>query len=140
MEIKIYEKLPKEAIDIRESVFVKEQGFKNELDDIDDTAKHIVIFDSFLNPIATCRFFYSEERKCYVIGRVAVKKEFRGENLGSELLNFAENEIRKNEANCIELSAQEGSKLFYEKNGYLSTGDFHYDENCLHVWMRKELK
>lgn len=74
MEIKIYEKLPKEAIDIRESVFVKEQGFKNELDDIDDTAKHIVIFDSFLNPIATCRFFYSEERKCYVIGRVAVKK------------------------------------------------------------------
>lgn len=140
MEIKIYDKLPKEAIDIRTTVFVNEQGFKNELDDIDSIATHIVLFDTFSNPVATCRFFYSEERKCFIIGRVAVKKEYRGKDLGSVLLNCAENEIRNRKGNCIELSAQDRVKSFYEKNGYLSIGDFHYDENCLHVWMRKELK
>ena len=59
MEIKAYEKLPKEAKDSRREVFVDEQGFKNEFDDIDNTAIHLVCYDNE-NPIGTARIFYDE--------------------------------------------------------------------------------
>ena len=38
METKIYNQLPDEAKEIRLEVFVKEQGFEEEFDDIDETA------------------------------------------------------------------------------------------------------
>lgn len=77
MEAKIFEKLPEEAKMIRTKVFMKEQGFENEFDENDRISIHIVLFD-LLNPVATCRIYYSEERQCYVIGRIAVLKEYRG--------------------------------------------------------------
>ena len=43
MQVKIYDELPLEAKKIREDVFIKEQGFNEEFDIIDKTAKHILI-------------------------------------------------------------------------------------------------
>ena len=44
MFIKIYDEIPEEAKTIREAVFIKEQGFKDEFDEIDDVAKHVLLF------------------------------------------------------------------------------------------------
>lgn len=44
MEIKFYNALPEEAAAIRTEVFIEEQGFKNELDDKDSCAEHLVAF------------------------------------------------------------------------------------------------
>ena len=41
MEIKFYNALPEEAAAIRTEVFIEEQGFKNELDDMDSCAEHL---------------------------------------------------------------------------------------------------
>lgn len=71
MDTKMYTALPQEAKDIRIEVFMKEQGFENEFDDIDDMSHHIVVFDEE-KPIGTCRFF--KENDHYTIGRVAVLK------------------------------------------------------------------
>lgn len=43
MFIKLYDEIPKEAKTIREAVFIKEQGFKDEFDEIDDVAKHVLL-------------------------------------------------------------------------------------------------
>lgn len=43
MFIKIYDEIPEEAKTIREAVFIKEQGFKDEFDEIDDVAKHVLL-------------------------------------------------------------------------------------------------
>lgn len=45
MNTKIFTTFPQEAKDIRIEVFVKEQGFKNEFDEIDTISHHIVAFD-----------------------------------------------------------------------------------------------
>ena len=45
MNYKIYEQLPQEAKDIRIKVFMEEQGFKDEFDDLDHECKHLVVFD-----------------------------------------------------------------------------------------------
>lgn len=60
---------------------MKEQGFKYEFDETDHLAKHMLLFEDDI-PVATCRFFFSVERDCYVIGRIAVSKEFRGKQYG----------------------------------------------------------
>ena len=44
MQVKVYEKLPKDAIDIRLLVFVDEQKFEVEFDEIDNISKHIVLY------------------------------------------------------------------------------------------------
>ncbi len=56
METEIYHTLPAEAVKIRETVFVKEQGFRNEFGEIDRYAQHMIVFDQE-NAIAVCRFF-----------------------------------------------------------------------------------
>ena len=139
MKIKMYEQLPEDAKSIRKKVFMEEQGFENEFDDIDNMCTHILIYDS-ANPVATCRFYYNNERQSYVMGRIAVLKEFRGKNYGTELLKAAENEIIKKQGNSVELSAQVRVTDFYEKNGYVALDEVHDDEGCPHVWMRKEFR
>lgn len=86
MKIKLYNELPEEAYEIRHKVFVEEQGFQKEFDETDTFSKHLVLYDA-KTPIATCRFFPSSHRK-YIIGRIAVIKQYRGQNIGSYLLTL----------------------------------------------------
>ncbi len=136
MEIKIYNALPPEAIQIRITVFVEEQGFKDEIDEIDEIAAHLVAFDGE-TAVATCRLFEEEDHK-YIIGRLAVIRQYRGKHIGSELLEAAENIVQKNKGCGVYLHAQLSAKAFYEKQGYVASEGIDYEENCPHVWMRKE--
>ena len=113
MFIKIYDEIPEEAKTIREAVFIKEQGFKDEFDEIDDVAKHVLLF--------------------------AVRKEFRGRRYGEKVLQGAEKAVRDLGGKVVELSAQCRVADFYNKQGYTGLNDIHMDEYCPHTWMRKEL-
>jgi predicted GNAT family N-acyltransferase len=139
MNVNIYDTLPDEAAEIRRNVFVEEQGFHNEFDEIDKHAKHIVLYHNNF-PVATCRFFEDETAGNHCIGRIAVIKQYRGKNLGSLLLKCAETEIEKNGGKCAFLHAQTGAIKFYEKNGYVKYGEMDFDESCPHFWMRKILR
>lgn len=44
IEIRAYDRLPEEATRIRREVFMEEQGFEDEFDDVDGRARHIVAF------------------------------------------------------------------------------------------------
>lgn len=138
MHINIYEHLPKEAQIIREKVFIKEQGFHNEFDEIDSYAKHLVLFDEKI-PVATCRFFNHESCEDYFIGRIAVIKEYRGKNIGASLLKAAETKIKNIGGKRIFLHAQCRATNFYKKQGYSSYGKIDLEENCPHIWMSKKI-
>ena len=138
MRIQVYDHLPEEAKKIREEVFLREQGFSTEFDDIDETAEHLVLFDGD-RPAATCRFFPGEEDGCYVIGRVAVVKEYRGKHLGSEAILAAEECIRKKGGKTVKIGGQIQAQAFYEKLGYVPYGDIFYDEFCPHTALKKTL-
>lgn len=139
MDIKVYEQLPEDANYIRRNVFIEEQGFENEFDDIDDISTHILIYESS-DPVATCRLYYNDERQSYVIGRIAALKKFRGKNYGAELIKMAEQEIVKMKGRTVQLLAQVRVSAFYKKNGYIASEEIHVDEGCPHVWMKKELR
>ena len=61
---------------VRIEVFMKEQGFQNEFDEIDATAVHITVYvDGTLAGCARC--FPKEEEAAWVFGRIAVLPQFR---------------------------------------------------------------
>ncbi|MDD2371593.1 MAG: GNAT family N-acetyltransferase [Firmicutes bacterium] len=124
---------------IREVVFIEEQGFKEEFDDIDKRAIHALIyFES--KPIATGRIFKKEKSNdIYIIGRVAVLKEYRKLNVGIRLINELEGMARTIGAIKIQLSSQYHAKAFYLKNNYITVGNVYMDEDCQHILMEKTL-
>ena len=137
MNTKIFTTLPQEAKNIRIEVFMKEQGFENEFDDIDNISFHIVVFDEE-RPIGTCRFF--KENNHYTIGRVAVLKKYRNLHIGNSLLESAENEIKKLNGDLIVVHAQVRIRPFYEKQGYIQFGQIDDDEGVPHMWMKKKIQ
>ena len=137
MEIKIYSKLPTEAMKIRTAVFIEEQKFKEEFDGFDDLSRHLVAFDGN-TPVATCRIYPNGEG-AFIIGRLAVVKEYRGKDIGSLVLKAAELEIIKEGGKLALLHSQCAAERFYEKNGYSTCSEIDLDEDCPHIWMSKKL-
>ena len=61
-----------EAEQIRIMVFMMEQGFRNEFDEMDPTAIHLLVMDRYV-PIATGRIYQKPDaEKTAIIGRIAV--------------------------------------------------------------------
>ena len=139
LHFKTYHSLPEDAALIRQKVFMEEQGFVDEFDAIDPQADHIVLYDE-QQPIATCRYFWDDEQQGYLVGRIAVVKEFRGQALGAAILREAEQQIRQQGGSRLLLAAQVRAKGFYEKQGYAAKGEEFLEEYCPHIWMHKELE
>lgn len=137
MEIKLYTSLPDEAMRIRTEVFVKEQGFIDFPDETDLVALHFVGYIGSL-PIATCRAFADSDGE-YVLGRFAVLKAYRSKGLGSLLLGAVCDSLRERGIPCLKLHSQYPAKDFYKKNGFEVCGEPEYEQNALHVWMKKML-
>jgi predicted GNAT family N-acyltransferase len=146
IEAKIYKGLIKEAEIIRKEVFVKEQGFKDEFDEVDEKAIHIVLYDKTTEgdiPVSTCRIFKNEENQennNYILGRLAVIKDYRKNKIGSKTVGEAEKYVKENGGKSISLHAQCVAKEFYKKIGYQEYGEVEDEQGCPHIWMRKELK
>lgn len=132
------EYLSEEAKYIREEVFIKEQGFEVEFDDIDETASCMVLYDDEI-PMACCRYFKGDKTGEYVIGRLAVLKEYRGRHLGERMLEAVEEAVKNVGGSSMSLSAQVQAEGFYEKQGYSKKGNIYFDEHCEHIHMEKEL-
>lgn len=139
MKFVISEGLTADAREIRQRVFVEEQGFQNEFDETDKSAAHIVLLDEKDRPVATCRVFRDAAMDSYILGRLAVVKEYRGQNIGSALIGEAEKYVHEKGGSSICLHAQCRAAAFYEKSGFTPFGEIEDDEGIPHIWMRKSL-
>ena len=139
MEFKIINELTKEEMSIREEVFMQEQGFKNEFDDIDDSATHIVLYDDG-SPVGCCRVYPDEAVGRFIFGRLAVRKKYRGQDMGRKIMEKAIEYLSSIGASYISLSAQVQAKGFYANFGFIEEGAEYLDEHCPHIHMVKELE
>ena len=132
-------KLDRNIKSIRKAVFVDEQGFQNEFDEIDDsdTVVHMLLCKDD-EPIATCRFFKINDE--YKIGRIAVVKEYRGQGIGRIIVRCAEEKVYELGGRELSLSSQVRVQGFYEKLGYVAEGEIYMDQMCPHIKMRKKLE
>ena len=118
---------------LRQEVFVDEQGFIDEFDEYDSVSTHFVMFDGD-EAVATLRF-YDEGDRSYHVGRVAVKKSRRGEGLGRVLMIEAVKAVRELGGLEMTVGAQADKAGFYERCGFIRTGEEYVEQGCPHVNM-----
>ena len=136
----IFEKhLYDEGRAIREEIFLVEQKFSTEFDDIDDTCWHLLITEDDGKGIAVARMFEGTQENEFILGRIAVRQSYRKQHYGNLVMEVLENKVKEMGGKLISLDAQCQAQIFYEKLGYTAFGDIHYDEHCPHIAMTKAL-
>jgi len=133
--------IPSDAAMVRTEVFVDEQGFpaEIELDELDKTALHIVLYQHSA-PIATGRILQLSETE-FRLGRIAVLQARRKSGIGAQIMQLMEQRAQELGAKKILLSAQLRTKEFYEKCGYtaVSNGKIYLDHHVEHINMEKSI-
>ena len=139
MRTEQFQGVPQEALTVRITVFVEEQGFADEIDEIDGIATHFVLFSDEQKPIATCRVFATDGKGEYILGRLCVLKEHRGKGYGSSLIEQAERYVTALGGNRLRLHSQYHAASFYEKLGYVAYGEVENEQGKPHIWMVKHI-
>lgn len=135
------DRLTPDEANLRVEVFIVEQQFSVEFDEIDEPkrAEHFVFRDGSGKCVAVCRAYTEGDPDEWHIGRIAVSKALRGKGCGREILTVAEDFCRGRGAKRVALSAQVRAREFYEKCGYTAEGEIYFDEYCEHIRMVKSL-
>lgn len=121
---------------VREEVFEKEQGFKEEFDDIDNWCTHVTMYEDDVL-IGCGRYFKDDE--CYVIGRIALLMPYRKKGYSKVLISEIEKQIIAVGGKKIKLHSQCVATGVYAKCGYTPYGEIEYEEHVEHIWMGKDI-
>ena len=123
---------------IREKVFIQEQKVTLELewDGMDENAMHFLVFKDE-EAIGCARAVVI---KNYMqLGRMAVLKEYRGQGIGSALLEKVIVTAKLNQISSIHISAQFYAIDFYLKFGFEVMSDIYLDAEIPHRDMTLKL-
>jgi ElaA protein len=128
-------------LQLRSEVFVVEQNcIYQDIDGKDQKAVHIFIKEN-KDVLAYSRVFNEGEYfENPSIGRVVLKKEKRGTELGKKIMMEGAKYIKETFTNKkIEISAQKYLKDFYSELGYEFTGNEYLEDGIPHIRMIKQL-
>ena len=116
---------------IREKVFIQEQKVTPQLewDGMDEKAIHFLVFNDKA-AIGCARAIVIKDHM--QLGRMAVLKEYRGQGIGSALLEKAMTIAKLNQLSAIYISAQCHAIDFYKKFGFEVKSDIYFDAEIPH--------
>lgn len=122
--------------DVRTAVFVAEQHVPVELeiDGEDPRCVHALARNAAGEPIGAGRLAPGGR-----IGRMAVLHDWRGQGVGSALLNALLENARAHGVTAIALHAQHDAIPFYLRHGFAAEGDEFEEAGITHVMMRRTL-
>ena len=122
---------------IREKVFIEEQKVTPQLewDGMDEEAIHFLVYKDE-KAIGCARALVIENHM--QLGRMAILKEYRGEGIGSNLIEKAITTAKLNQLSLIDISAQCHAIDFYKKFGFKVISDIYLDAEIPHRDMRLE--
>ncbi|WP_035571371.1 GNAT family N-acetyltransferase [Halonatronum saccharophilum] len=127
------------SLNLRKEVFVKEQGvpLSLEVDEKDEGAIHFIgCLDKEV--IGICRLLIKDDLA--KLGRMAVKKEFRGKGIGTQLVREVLQWAKSKEVKKVFLNAQEDAVSFYKKRGFnVVSGKVFEEAGINHIKMTIEL-
>ncbi len=131
-----------ELAKVRREVFVLEHSVPEELEsdaDDPDSARvhHAVARDSSGNVIGTGRIVLDDPVPR--IGRMAIRKEWRGRGVGAAVLELLCEDARRAGFGKVMVHSQTHTAPFYFKRGFLSYGTEFYEAGIPHQQMRRKL-
>jgi predicted GNAT family N-acyltransferase len=119
---------------VRDEVFVEEQNCPRdkEYDGFDPQALHLIIYVEE-EPAVTGRIWYEDD--CFRIGRLGVRKQYRGQKLGDLALRLLLFKTFSMGANKVEIHTQSYLAKFYEKFGFKAQGEQFIESDIPHIAM-----
>jgi predicted GNAT family N-acyltransferase len=125
---------------LRHEVFVEEQKVpvELELDHEDDSALHAVVLNRMGMPVATGRLLQQTPGVAR-IGRMAVKKQMRGSDLGRRVLHALMEAAKHRGDTQVILHAQCSAQGFYKRSGFEPHGLVFEDAGMAHIEMVRAL-
>ncbi len=132
--------LQKLACPLRTEVFVHEQKVPAELewDEADHTALHCVAVNRMGMVLATGRLLEHAPGVAR-IGRMAVKKQMRGTDLGRRVLHALMDAARERGDRQVLLHAQCSAEGFYRRSGFAPHGAVFEEAGIAHIEMVRDL-
>ncbi|MCC4264312.1 GNAT family N-acetyltransferase [Oceanimonas baumannii] len=120
---------------VRNAVFIQEQRIDPglEYDGLDENAVHVLL--SIDGQWAGTGRLLDDGH----IGRIAVRKEFRGLGLGAKVVQALVDEAARQGHTRVHLGAQKYATGFYRKLGFTPYGDEFLDAGIVHIAMEKAL-
>jgi predicted GNAT family N-acyltransferase len=128
------------ALELRQEVFINEFARDRliDSDEIDLTCHHIVAVQDD-DVIGTLRLYeLTPGDREIKIGRVAVRKELRGQGIGTELMATALS-WAKSKYHSVYLYSQIDVVDFYKRLGYIEEGDIFLEAGTEHIVMTRGL-
>lgn len=124
-----------EAMRVREAVFVVEQGVPREIerDTWDPRADHALAFDRDGRAVGTGRLLPDGH-----VGRMAVLAAWRGQGVGTRILDALVSRARERGIKRVVLNAQTHAVPFYARHGFVAFGDEFMEAGIPHVAMARE--
>lgn len=127
-----------EIKDLRTQVFVIEQKIDPKLEIQSDEYNylHLCLYqDDELVAYARAK----AQGNVMFLGRILVKKEYRGQGLGAKIMHYCEKVAQDNNCQALELNAQHQAIGFYQKIGFEQVGEFFWEAGKKHKKMKKFL-
>lgn len=126
---------------LRYHVFIVEQSisFADEYDKNEKLWTSYVAYDND-EPIATLRLKYNRLTRTLEFGRIAVLPHYRGQKIASNMITLLINNYKETSRPfTIKISGQAYLTAFYEKLGFMRTGESYLDANIPHFLFIKEV-
>ncbi|MDA8761042.1 GNAT family N-acetyltransferase [Amylibacter sp.] len=128
------------CLSLRRTVFIEEQNVpeNEEVDGDDPNCDHILLTISD-DPVGAARLKYYDN--FVKVQRVCVLKNYRGQGIGSNIINFIIKHIEKNDiCNSVRLGSQIHALEFYKGLGFVEFGEEYLDAGILHKDMECRIK
>jgi len=125
-----------EAMRVRDAVFVVEQGVPPEIerDEWDQRSDHALARDREGRALGTGRLLPDGH-----IGRMAVLPAWRGQGIGSRILDSLVARARERGMKRVVLNAQTHAAPFYARHGFAAFGEEFMEAGIPHVAMAREI-
>lgn len=128
-----------EIAPIRREVFGAEQGWSEEIlfNETDETSIQAVVYKDIDRtiPVGVGRLHKTENGEDYKIGRIAVKKDERGQGYGDFIVRMLVDKALMMGADRVLVGAQPHAVAFYQKIGFRSLGETYMEAGIEHTVM-----
>ncbi|TVR19252.1 MAG: GNAT family N-acetyltransferase [Balneolaceae bacterium] len=122
---------------LRQDIFIIEQDcIYDDIDNLDQHSEHLMLSDgetliAYLRIVPPGKKFEN-----YSIGRVIVKKRYRGKNLGRQIMKKSLSILKDRNAEIVKIEAQEYLLDFYRSLGFNAISDSYAVDGIPHIEMK----
>jgi predicted GNAT family N-acyltransferase len=125
----------KAAISLGEKILRKPLGLVFSTEELEKEKNYIQIAGFKNKEIVASLSLVSEDIDCKM-RRVVVKADFQNTGIGSQMIKFCETYAKSMGFKSIYCHARDSAIQFYQKNHYISEGDYFNEDTIPHLKMR----